>query len=172
MTAELKVSLEIVPYPLNPSYGVTRDGRVFRIGARPFSPPPPVELRPWQCNGYAYVTLSDRRKATVHRMLAETFLGPCPEGCTDVAHKDGVRDHNTVENLRWDTRAGNFADKPAHGTDNRGEKNPHAKLLAQDVRRIRLRRAGGERGSDLAREYAVTGATICDITKGRSWTHV
>lgn len=162
---------EIVPYPGDPRYGVTRDGRVFRIVRARFGRPVPAELRPWRTRGYPYVSLSGNKKITVHQMVAETFLGPRADG-REVAHGDGVRHHNAERNLRWDTRRGNFADKVAHGTDNRGEKHPLAKLRAGDVIAIRRRRGEGERSSDLAREFDVTPATICDITKGRSWTHV
>lgn len=35
----------------------------------------------------------------------------------DGCHNDGDPLNNAVENLRWDSRAGNFRDKIAHGTD-------------------------------------------------------
>lgn len=38
--------------------------------------------------------------------------------------------------LRWDSRAGNLADRLTHGTDHRGEKAPWAKLTDSDILEI------------------------------------
>lgn len=51
----------------------------------------------------------EKKTLYVHRMVLETFTGPCPpgmEGC----HNDGNPANNTVENLRWDTKEANVAD--------------------------------------------------------------
>lgn len=39
---------------------------------------------------------------SVHRLVLETFVGPCPEGKT-CDHINRVRDDNRIENLRWAT---------------------------------------------------------------------
>ncbi len=57
---------------------------------------------------------------SVHRLIALTFLGPCPEGL-EVCHNDGDPTNNRLDNLRYDTHVGNEADKILHGTDNRAE---------------------------------------------------
>lgn len=162
---------EITPYPADPRYGVTRDGRAFRIVRAKFGRPVPSELRPWRSRGYPYVSLSGNKKIAVHAMVAETFLEARPQG-REVAHGDGVRHHNADRNLRWATRRQNLADRLLHGTDNRGERHGCAKLTGPDVIAIRRRRGAGERNGALAAEFGVTPATICDITHGRSWTHV
>lgn len=36
-----------------------------------------------------------------HRLVAETFLGPCPEGCTEINHINQIRSDNRVENLEY-----------------------------------------------------------------------
>lgn len=51
----------------------------------------------------------------VHRLVLETFVGPAPEG-TEGCHYDGNPSNNRLDNLRWDTRAGNHADAVRHGT--------------------------------------------------------
>ena len=51
----------------------------------------------------------------------------------------------------------------------RGEACGWAKLNTYAVRAIRRRRAAGETGVSLAKEFAVTPAAICAIFRGRSW---
>lgn len=53
----------------------------------------------------------DGKKETfyIHRLVLETFTGPCPpgmEGC----HNDGDPSNNNLDNLRWDTKEANAAD--------------------------------------------------------------
>lgn len=69
-------------------------------------------------SGYVQYVLSVRGKVTyeyAHSLVLEAFVSPRPSGM-DSCHWNGVRDDNRLENLRWDTRTGNFADKIRHGT--------------------------------------------------------
>lgn len=51
----------------------------------------------------------------VHRLVAEAFIGPPPEG-TECCHNDGDATNNHVSNLRWDTHSANVQDMVMHGT--------------------------------------------------------
>lgn len=42
------------------------------------------------------------KKVTIHRLIAEAFI-PNPENKLTVDHKDGNRQNNSIENLRWAT---------------------------------------------------------------------
>lgn len=70
--------------------------------------------------GYPEVRLSEvgggEKTYRVHRLVALTFIGPCPEGY-EVRHLDGDRLNPRVENLAYGTRSENTLDKRAHGTD-------------------------------------------------------
>ena len=66
-------------------------------------------------NGYLYIGAKGRHWA-VHRLVAEAFHGPCPEGATLVRHLDGTRDNNIPANLRWGTKSENGLDSVTHGT--------------------------------------------------------
>ena len=50
-----------------------------------------------------------RTCVTVHRLVAEAFIGPRPAGL-DVAHGDNDKTNNRAENLRYATRSENMAD--------------------------------------------------------------
>ncbi|HOW46205.1 MAG TPA: HNH endonuclease signature motif containing protein [Rubrivivax sp.] len=51
------------------------------------------------------------RHHSVHRLVAEAFLGPALPGQTDVNHKNGARGDNRLENLEWVTRSENHKHK-------------------------------------------------------------
>lgn len=54
-------------------------------------------------NGYYYLDLYENNKRTkipLHRLIAEAFI-PNPDQKPTVDHKDGNRQNNSIENLRW-----------------------------------------------------------------------
>ena len=60
-------------------------------------------------NGYPTVDLykdNKSMKVTVHRLLAEAFI-PNPENKPCIDHKDGNRQNNSLDNLRWATYSEN-----------------------------------------------------------------
>lgn len=122
--------------------------------------------------GYLMIHLyvsGTRTPMTLHRAVAEAFLGPRPEG-KQIRHLDGDRKNCSLSNLVYGTKLENEADKLRHGTRLRGEQMRHAKLTEADVRQIRARR--GERQEDLADEFGCTFSNISAIQRGVSWRHV
>ena len=57
-----------------------------------------------------------------HTLVATHYYGPRPAD-KEACHYDGTRHNDTKENLRWDTRAANHADKRRHGTSCSGLEN-------------------------------------------------
>lgn len=125
--------------------------------------------------GYACVTLRHRGKRStfcVHQLVALAFLGPRPNGM-EVAHENGIRCDNRLANLSYKTPAANQQDRVRHGTHSRGERNPHARLTADQVIAIRSDYAAGERNkAALARKYGRSRTAIRLIVEGKRWTHV
>ena len=115
----------------------------FADGRRRFYRGKPLRFK-LHASGYYYVSLSKgrgqdgkkRRWFIAHVMVAAAFLGPCPEGM-ETCHKDGIPTNIATDNLRYDTRSGNHADKMIHGTSMYGEKHPGAKYSAEQVSAIR-----------------------------------
>lgn len=143
-------------------YTVTLDGDVLSWwnGKR--------RLIPWLAYGYPTVSLrrgGKTKRITIHRIVAEAFLGPCPPGL-EVCHLDGNRSNNVASNLRYDTRKNNLADRENHGTSQRGERNPSAKLTDEQAEDIRRRRKAGERLASIAERYGVRESTISRIANG------
>lgn len=166
------MTLEIVPYPDEPALGVTRCGRVFRLARPRNGRVCPYELKRFPSKR-GYLTVSVNRASTpVHILVARTFI-PNPEGKPEVAHNNGRKHDNEVENLRWATRKENNDDRFAHGTVLRGDQHPTRKLSQADVVDIRSRyAAGGVFHRELAAEFGVTRECVGVVCRRERWAHV
>jgi len=111
---------------------------------------------------------ANRRIRTVHSLVAEAFLGPCPEGM-EVCHNELPNDDNRLSNLRYDTPLANNRDKIRHGTAQRGESSSQAVLTEQDVLAIRASRLPQK---ELGERYGCTFSNISAIQRRKSWTHL
>ena len=124
--------------------------------------------------GHTTVQLGPRDSAEqlyIHRLVLETFVGPCPEGhCA--RHLNGSASDNRLENLTWGTPAENSGDMVKHGTSRRGERARHGKLTEDNVRDILKLLSAGEPKSIIAARYGVCVAAVRAITRGYSWNHV
>ena len=69
-------------------------------------------------SGYIHVEVrtddGERRHKYVHRLVLETFVGPCPPGM-QACHWDDVPTNNALSNLRWDTPSENMRDRVRNG---------------------------------------------------------
>ena len=86
-------------------------------------------------DGHLRVSLHREGRATtksVHRLVLEAFVGPCPPGMEGCHGPGGVRD-NSVSNLRWDTRSANIQDAVRDGTHHQSSKAKCAEGHAYDV---------------------------------------
>lgn len=160
-----------------PDYCIGRDGSVWsrlkRGGAR---------LQRWAPlhgnikKGYRYVLMRAGRGNTsqshrVHRLVLETFVGPCPPGM-QACHYDGNRANNALNNLRWDTSKNNVHDSIRLGRVRRGERQSYAKLCAADIPVIRELIHAGHSQRQIARQFNVNRTTIRSIAYGITWRHI
>lgn len=120
--------------------------------------------------GYGYMRFYGSTQLA-HRVICELAHGCPPSVASQAAHSCGQGHAGCVnpQHLRWDSRAGNFADKVAHGTDSRGEKSSLAKITNDDVIRIRSLR-GRVSQSAIGAEYGLTQPTISKIQSGKRWS--
>lgn len=150
---------ELKPIPSFPGYSITRGGRIWsersnrwmsthisgHLGGR--------EITGLRQGGH-------QRIVAIHRLLLETFVGPCPEGM-ECRHLDGNRLNNSLENLCWDTHFRNNQDKVLHGTAGRGGRK--RKLTDQQVAEVRRQLRGGVRQRRLAARFGVSQMAISNI---------
>jgi hypothetical protein len=105
----------------------------------------------------------------LHRLILEVFKGPCPSGL-ECCHRPGAsRSSCRLEDLRWDTREANHADRIADGTDPSGERGSSAKLTWKKVDRIRQLRCQGMTLVAIAAQYGVSHPTVSKICRGKNW---
>ena len=122
----------VVEFPDKENYCVGDDGSIWskRFGTWRRRRPSPDRF------GYLWVTFrvgGQMLMRMVHRLILETFTGPCPEGMI-ACHNNGNPSDNRLGNLRWDTHRSNQADMVRHGTARRGQGHPNAKLTESQVK--------------------------------------
>lgn len=164
------------------SYQVSSMGRVRSLnrtvncayGSKRFVPG--VVLKQNDLRGYKRVALcwtkTDRIYVQVHILVCSAFNGAKPSAKHQVAHRDGIRSNNFASNLRWATAKENCKDRELHGTTARGERSGATSLTNANVIEIRNRFAVGDSRKELARRFGVLPATITNITKRRTWSHI
>ncbi len=126
-------------------------------------------------NGYVRVRITTdaiRHTFAVHRLVMAAFVGA---DSRDVNHKNGDKSDNRLANLEYATRSENIrhAFKTGLNKPSCGDKMPHAKLTAGDVRKIKLElRDSTLRLRDIAEKWGVCKTTIANIRDAKKWAHV
>ena len=121
------------PYPNNKKYLVSLCGDVWSTRAKKL-----MKTHPDNC-GYIHISFYKKGKRTtrlLHRVVLETFRGPCPEGM-EALHNDGNKKNNSLFNLRWGTKEENMEDVKNYYLKKGGQKNAQAKLTPHQVREVR-----------------------------------
>jgi len=134
-----------------------------------------IHKTPKNTSGYPSINLrapgNFARKVEVHALVAGAFLGRRPDRYV-VCHNNSVSTDNRVENLRYDTQAGNMGDCVAAGTHNRGERNGVSKLTVDQVLKIRAMHADGESYKSIAETFGVAKDTVSCVVRRRRWRHI
>jgi hypothetical protein len=125
---------------------------------------------PWGYGWVEFMIAGTQHAEFVHRLVAEAFFGPCPEG-QYVLHGDNDPANSHIDNLRYGTPSENCEDKLLHGTQPHGEGIPWSKLTETQVVDMRARRASGEALGKIAADFGVTDVYVWQITTGRKWSH-
>lgn len=121
-------------------------------------------LRPGKMNRFGHVTVHLGRKKgqgskCVHALVLEAFVGPRPKGF-DACHRNGEGGDNRLENLRWATRSENNRDITRQGK---------RLVTLEQAQEIRRRRAKGETGASLAKEFGISQGRVSCIYTGRGY---
>ncbi len=150
--------------PDHDAYEVSTDGEVRRwlTGQR-------LRLTV-RASGHLKVSLGkETRTKSVHRLVLESFVGPCPEGM-ECRHLNGDPSDNRLSNLRWGTHRENMLDSVRHGTRATGSRNGNSRLHEDAVREIRSAYATGKiTQRALALQHGVSQKTIFNIVKEKQW---
>jgi len=152
-------------------YEVNECGEIRRIARIGNWLPGPVSVSRSD-RGYCFVSVTtddgEYRKIQVHQLLMLAFVGPPPPSKM-VCHWDGDPGNNTRANLRYGTDQENAADRLRHGRMVRGEDHVLAKLTEDQARTIYARCAANEAHADIAGDYGITCASVCNIGRRKTW---
>lgn len=107
----------------------------------------------------------------IHRMVAEVFLGNCPNGMS-VNHIDGIKTNNMSSNLEYVTHSENMRHARDMGLSAIGSKHGASKITESDVIDIRRRRESGESLPAICKDYGIARSTASQIATGKRWKHV
>lgn len=114
----------------------------------------------------------------VHRLVAYAFLD-LVESKNIVNHINGIRNDNRVINLEWCTHSENLKHSFKIGlSDNKGSKNPAAKLTEIQAKEIldnyeygRKNKTGTTK-KEIAQKYNISVGTVRDLVSRKTWKHL
>ena len=125
--------------------------------------------------GYKRVMLwvmGSAKQVFIHTLVLEAFVGPRPSGA-QVAHADGSKDNNELDNLRWATPSENQADREKHGTGRVGKGSYQKNRF--DAGQVRKMRASYEEGHSItavAEQFGFPRTSVADVVNRRTWKGV
>lgn len=127
---------------------------------------------PFYCNPFGYpgaVMTADGPKMA-NEVMCKLKNGEKPSPHHQVAHSCGNGKRGCINpmHLRWDTRAGNEADKILHGTSNRGKRNGQAKLTEKDIKTIRSME-GRFIQKEIAEVFGISRGAVSSILLKKIW---
>lgn len=164
--------------PNFPNYAITKDGRVWskkRVTLSHYSVKgkwlKPRQTTAGYCEAVLFCVGKEYKKA-VHRLVLETYVGPCPPGM-ECRHLDGNSLNNRLNNLKWGTHQENVQDAIKQKTFAMGENHFYAKLKASDVRIIiYVALTGLFTHQEIADQYGVQQSCISRILQRKRWGHI
>lgn len=120
-------------------------------------------------DGYGQFHAANRNRRA-HRYSYELYVGPIPADLC-VCHRCDNPSCVDPEHLFLGTNQENATDRQMKGRTSRpyGLWHGSAKLTPEKVQEIRSSR---KTGAQLAREFSVSEALICNVRKGRAWPHI
>lgn len=134
---------------------------------------------PERTNGYGSFSIGGKN-FYAHRWSYQYHVGEIPQGLNVCHHCDTPACVNPKhlwigtqkDNLQDASKKGRTAFQRYPELCKRGIDSPHAKLVDDDIRRIRRLVAGGTRQAALAREYGVSRSAIYGIVSRKRWKHI
>lgn len=138
----------------------TRVGRVLSVGTMK--------------SGYKTVCAQHNGKTTtrlVHRLVAEAFLGPSPDG-HEVNHKDCNKANNNVENLEYVTRSENLLHASKKTGAYRGSRNSQAVINESIAVEIRRMHSAGLGYKKLSKHFDLPWHIVRSVAARITWKHL
>lgn len=170
---------EIKIIPGYEEYSANSDGHIISNKSSKI-----LKARPTK-DGYLKINVQNNgiyKTYKIHQLIAITFIGPYPKS-KQVNHKNGIKTDNRAENLEYVTPKENINHAIKNGLmnnclallDERGSSNPKAKLVEEQVLKIRqlyVKQSKSNNIYTLAKQFNVSPDTIHLIVNRKTWTHI
>lgn len=108
----------------------------------------------------------------LHRLVLESFVGPCPDGMEACHFPDHNPSNNSIDNLRWDTSAENSKDRVRQGRSIRGSDVHGAKLSKADAEEVIRLGIQGLKQRDIAAKFGISQVAVKEVLHGRNWRYL
>lgn len=116
-----------------------------------------------------------RQQINVSHFIAECYVEKNAKDQVFIIHKDGNKENNYYENLRWANRAEltEWQDQVGIYDRHRNNPRPSQKMTESKVRLLKQRlKRGKTKKTILARQFNITTAQVWRIEKGINWGHI
>jgi len=153
--------------PFEDKYEVSSEGKVRNIESGH------VKNLRFDRYGYLRVTLYPSGKTyTVHKLVASTFLNK-PAGCTEINHKNGNKEDNSLTNLEWCTSSYNARHRDTVIISKwKGQLNPSATLDIDTVKSIKYGDFPKLNNREIGDIFNVSAEQVRRIRNGERWGHI
>lgn len=158
-------------------FEVSDQGNVRRIVSRYLNPRVSLLKQETHKQGYKRIHFQQNgrgRRALVHVLVAESFLGEQPAG-TQINHIDGDKANNRADNLEFVTPSANIR----HSLDvlgvqrAKGERNGNASLTNDQAAQVLMMwRTGRYKQGELAKMFKTSPTVINRLILRKSWRHL
>lgn len=125
--------------------------------------------------GYKVVTLSKDNQVftrTVHKLVAEAFLGVRENEEIVVRHLNSDPTDNRLENLQYGTQLENMQDAISADTMEFGERRYNAKFDNKTIKKIKEDLILGASPTDIFNKYGMKQSQVGKMLAGRAWRRV
>ena len=151
-------------------YSVSNLGRVRRDATCTGKPRSRILHGYIEAHGYRVIALSANRATRLvkaHRLVADAFLGECPDGL-QINHKDGDKSNNAVNNLEYVTPSKNIQ----HAYDELGDMGNRKRTPPSVVLAMRKRHEDGLGIAAVAREFCCSMSGASRIINRKRWPNL
>jgi predicted transcriptional regulator len=152
---------EFKPYPVDPRYLVSRDGRIYStiqnkiIGFR-------INRKGYE---QSYIKHAKGQATLVHRIVAQTYIGSPPIGKYAINHIDGNKKNNNLKNLEYCSNKENSFHAMESGL------LTHRKYNKEDIENIFIDYNNGMKTIEIAEKIASTASEVGKILKGKIYSN-
>lgn len=123
-------------------------------------------------NLYASTDSTSKKTFRVHRIVADAFLCPAPDGKNEINHINGIKTDANATNLEWVSHAENQAHAGRIGLMAHGDSHPKTLLSTNEIHEVRVLQLQGLSQREIGERFGVSRHVIGFVLRGQTYKHV